>query len=138
MQVAQDLAAALLPGGRLFLQSDVRWLSVAMTRAALSTEHFILFEEHFSEAAVLRHLAPSRADGAAALLPGAMAAVAATAPPASDYCSLSQEAASDQTQDGWFPGRGWLARNPIGVATERELYVTRGGRPIYRALLIRR
>ncbi|GIL92438.1 hypothetical protein Vretifemale_19999 [Volvox reticuliferus] len=39
-------------------------------------------------------------------------------------------------EDGWqcLP---WLASNPLGVPTEREVYVERGGRDIYRLLLVR-
>ncbi|GIL68512.1 hypothetical protein Vafri_21779 [Volvox africanus] len=39
-------------------------------------------------------------------------------------------------EDGW-QGLPWLASNPLGVPTEREVYVERGGRDIYRLLLVR-
>ncbi|GFR48671.1 hypothetical protein Agub_g10626 [Astrephomene gubernaculifera] len=43
----------------------------------------------------------------------------------------------DEGEDGW-EGLPWLDANPLGVPTERELYVERGRRPIYRLLLVRR
>lgn len=40
-------------------------------------------------------------------------------------------------EDGWCD-LPWLDSNPLGVPTERELYVERGCRDIYRLLLVRR
>lgn len=43
-------------------------------------------------------------------------------------------------EDGWasqWAARGWLQDNPMGVPTEREVYVTDGGFPVYRVLLER-
>ncbi|KAG2423606.1 hypothetical protein HYH02_015306 [Chlamydomonas schloesseri] len=45
--------------------------------------------------------------------------------------------AAGEEEDDWrdLP---WLNSNPVGVPTERELYVERGRRPKYRLLLVRR
>ncbi len=32
-------------------------------------------------------------------------------------------------------GHGWLASNPLGAPTEREVWVAAGGRPVWRLLL---
>jgi hypothetical protein len=43
-------------------------------------------------------------------------------------------------EDGWasqWAARGWLQENPMGVPTEREVYVTDGDLPVYRVLLER-
>jgi hypothetical protein len=49
---------------------------------------------------------------------------------------LSEPCSSEADADGWA-ALPWLMSNPLGVPTERELYVQRGGRQIYRLLLVR-
>ncbi|KXZ50105.1 hypothetical protein GPECTOR_18g80 [Gonium pectorale] len=66
-------------------------------------------------------------DGAADALPGGWD------PSRGDNCC---EPDGGGGADGW-EGLPWLDVNPLGVPTERELYVERGGRPIYRLLLVR-
>lgn len=94
-EMAAAAAAALAPGGHVFLQSDV--LEVAESMRAV-------FESAAGDV-----LEPAPEHGAA---------------PAGGW--------------GCWSDAGWLADNPLGVPTEREVHSLAQGLPAYRCLLVKR
>lgn len=143
-QMVAAIARSLRPGGRLLLQSDVQAVAEDMRddfeRHAAAA--FRLSPLHSAEGATFRaaraeactnpmrqtvasqqqqqHLARNRADAAAAA------------------AAEGGEAAAADEGDGWqsaWEEGGWLAENPLGVPTEREVYTLDSGLPVFRVLL---
>mmetsp|Transcript_15948 Transcript_15948/g.44534 ORF Transcript_15948/g.44534 Transcript_15948/m.44534 type:complete len:336 (-) Transcript_15948:24-1031(-) len=109
-RLVDAIAKNLSPGGKVFLQSDVEEVAAAM-RAN--------FEKHGA----------GRFEVAAEHLEGQTFS-----------CSLPPETNEDVQQDTWtsqWVSHGWMAENPLGVPTEREVYTQESGLPVYRVLLVR-
>jgi len=108
---AAAVAAALAPGGRVFLQSDVLEAAIAMRDA------FEAGAGHLLKPCLDLHTESVRAEAAAA--------VGHTGedgrPPVS----------------GWAAA-GWLPANPLGVPTEREVHSLEQGKAVYRCLMVKR
>jgi len=107
---AAAVAAALEPGGRVFLQSDVLDAAVAMRDAFEAGAGELLEPCPVLHDGTVRAAA---AAGASAAGPGAL--------------SLA----------GWAAA-GWLPANPLGVPTEREVHTLAQGKAVYRCLLVRK
>ena len=147
-QMVAAVARMLRPGGRLLLQSDVqavaedmrddfeRHAGAAFRLSPLHAAEGATFRAARAEACTnpmretvaslqqLKHLARNRAaaEAAAAAEGGAPMAAAAAA----------EE--GDGWQSTWEAG-GFLAENPLGVPTEREVYTLESGLPVFRILL---
>jgi tRNA (guanine-N7-)-methyltransferase len=112
--LAAALAAALPPGGELFLVSDVLRVACEMRDVALAQGGFELHPLHATAGAP--HGWEPGGGGGGAADAGADAAAELAAPP---------------------PG-GWLRVRPYFEPTERDKVCEAKWRPVYRTLLVRR
>jgi hypothetical protein len=134
VELVEALAALLPTGARVFLQ--VRGVGPPVSLNADQTTHTRMIEPPQSDVLEVAEAMRDQfeRDGAShfrvAEAHGAEAAAAATA----------AEAEEEEEEDGWasqWAARGWLQHNPMGVPTEREVYVLAGDLPVYRVLLER-
>jgi len=164
--LARAVAAALAPGGQLFLQSDVKAVTVDMLSVfqAAASDLLELAPTHFGPGAspdwpppeaerinqgddmqrdAARRAAAQRKRKAGAL-EAAAAEPAAEPPPAAAAdgggSEEEEEEGEEEGPSGWAaqPGNGWLRENPIGVPTERELGTVKAGGHCWRCLLVRK
>jgi hypothetical protein len=180
-QLAQDVAAALRPGGRLVVQSDVREVALHIHQVLLEAagQSLRLAPEHMREQQLGGGSGSAGAGaagegeqqeqqqqqeqqeqqeqqqqgqqeqgggiswsllGGAADVPGpAVSYPGGDAPCLLPWlqCSSVDGAAGAGRAAGGRAMPQWLATTPLGVPTERELYVRRGRRPIWRFVLVR-
>jgi tRNA (guanine-N7-)-methyltransferase len=113
---AAAVAAALAPGGVVFLQSDVLEAAVAMRDAFEAGAGDLL------QPSPAHHTADVRAAAAAAWEEEAAAGNPADPPP---------------PLVGWAVA-GWVPANPLGVPTEREVHTLAQGKPVYRCVLVKK
>ena len=166
-ELASALAAALAPGGRILIQSDVLEARAPARRRAARRSNTVrclcstaraqvcedmrdVFERYAAE-----HVAPApeHSDAAAAgpqCGDAGLAQETAGAQPegedgGDDEGGAEEDGAEDEGGPPWrstwaatLPGGGWLAVNPVGVPTEREVATLAAGGCIYRMLLHRR
>eukprot|EP00873_Tetraselmis_striata_P015916 jgi/Tetstr1/436180/TSEL_025025.t1 len=111
-ELVEAICRRLRPGGRVFMQSDVEEVAAAM-RDQFERHAGGLFELA-SEHTAGDCSAPDDAD-----IPGE------TSPEGGDW------------ESSWA-AQGWMAENPLGVPTEREVYVTQDKLPVYRIMLQKR
>jgi hypothetical protein len=173
-QLALDVAAALQPGGRLVVQSDVREVAAGVNSVLLEAagRSFRLAPEHLREQQLGGSGGCTDSSGGAGAggrqqgqqqeawqqeagagvswsLPGGAADVpgpAVSYPRDDASCLLPwlQRGGAAGAAGACEAGAGgqavpqWLGTTPLGVPTERELYVRRGRRPIWRFALVRR
>lgn len=147
--------------GRLFLQSDVLHVAVAMRNIfekyagdafQLAPEHHLPGATFFAADAVqhqeqqaaqqtLQLDAEQHADtGGSSHAVGGNGDTAVGLSASDEGASTSTDSDSDdyETLDSAWAAAGWLSSNPLGVPTEREHYVQQKGLPVYRVLLTRK
>ncbi|KAL6749289.1 putative methyltransferase-domain-containing protein [Haematococcus lacustris] len=123
-EAVEDIVRLLPPGGKLFLQTDVEVVAVALRDVV---------EQHAFHAFTL---APQHTPSAVFMTEPRQPSVGSS----SGGCPSDEEAEEGEGsgfQSQWALG-GWLADNPLGVPTEREHMVTQRGLPVYRMLLVKR
>ncbi|KAJ9513742.1 hypothetical protein QJQ45_015506, partial [Haematococcus lacustris] len=120
-EAVEDIVRLLPPGGKLFLQTDVEVVAVALRDVV---------EQHAFHAFTLD---PQHTPSAVFMTEPQQPSAGCS----SGGCPSDEEAEEGEGsgfQSQWALG-GWLADNPLGVPTEREHMVTQRGLPVYRMLL---
>jgi tRNA G46 methylase TrmB len=154
--LARFLRDRVVPGGCVFLQSDIYAAAAAMRDAMeewAGREAFELAPQHFAgEGATFEDVGPPADQVRGEPTKQMQKKQKADGDGEKDGGGGKKEQEEDgddkdgnQTASGaaafvseWSRQGGWLSANPIGVPTEREHYVTAGGGSVYRVLLRRR
>ena len=121
-QLVASVRDLLVPGGRLFLQSDVLGVAEDM-RDQFEREagdEFELAEDHYNDRAVFFEASEPEQPAETQNIEGGEEILSEAAP---------------AWQSEWAKG-GWLKENPLPVPTERELHVITQELPVYRVMLI--
>lgn len=113
-QLVEAISHRLRPGGRVFLQSDVEEVATAMRDQ---------FERHAGD---VFKLAEDHVGGECF----------SCSSPTEEDRECDEEGGS--VWESTWAAHGWMATNPLGVPTEREVYVTQDKLPVYRVLLRKR
>mmetsp|Transcript_11142 Transcript_11142/g.23250 ORF Transcript_11142/g.23250 Transcript_11142/m.23250 type:complete len:359 (-) Transcript_11142:459-1535(-) len=123
-QLVDAVADVLPPGRQVFLQSDVREVAVAM-------------REQFEKYSAGRFMIDTSLHTPNATIP----ADVPEEDEDEDEDDESDHESSPSAEVDDFPyewaAHGWLRENPMGVPTEREVYVLNDNLPVYRVMLVR-
>jgi len=141
--LVHDIAARLQLGGKLFLQSDILHVAVAMRHAfesfagdalAPAPEHSVPGATFLEEPLPLAREGPGSNLGVKhqALYRAQLAKGEAEV--GSTWGKQDVDDEPDILESKWSSA-GWLHVNPLGAPSERELWVQQTGQPVYRLLL---
>merc|ERR1712203_808562 len=127
-----EIGETMAPGGRVFLQGDVpeavRWMRDMFERH--SSDFFTLAPECFESSDRDEWETPSHT---------------CDEPTGNDEGEEQEEELDEPSAESGHNGlrwsadaaAGWLPCNPLGVPTEREVYVSKVHAPVYRLMLLR-
>lgn len=136
-RLVREMATTLAPGARVFLQGDVpeavRWMRDMIE--AHGDGCFALAPECINQPGLIRNEWETRQ----LLLEGDCDAQEHGEPFCDQDEGCEKSILAPQLPLGWSidATAGWLPENPLGVPTEREIYVTQTKAMVYRLMLVR-